>query len=934
MKKILKISAIVIAALLVILIVTPFLFKGKITDSVKKELNSSLNAKVDFGKLTISMFRGFPDLYVSLDDLSVEGIGDFKGDTLVSFKSFSAKVDIMSVIRGESINVKSVILDHPNIFAKVLKNGKVNWDIVKPDSVKKKEAKPSPPMKFHVKLQKVKIIDGNLTYSDDTLNVLANLKDLNFQLKGDMTQDFTSLDLKTDVKAVNVSYGGIHYIKDLVFRFMASIDADMKKSEYTLKDNEIDINDLVMSLIGSVKMPGDDMNIDLKFNTKQADFKSVLSLVPAVYMNDFKSVKTEGKFKIGAWVKGTYNSKKKSMPSAGLALVVNNAMFKYPSLPKSANNINVDLKVLYDGVIPDKTTVDLNKFHVEMAGNPVDMVMHVATPISDPQIKGNVKGHLDLQSIADVIPLEKTKIKGIIDANLDMAGRMSSITKKRYEEFKALGNLSLRNFTYTSESLPQGALISKAVMVFSSQFVNLTAFDAKVGKSDFHLNGKIENFIQYIFKNEVLKGKFAFSSNLIDVNEFMSGNKKASTSESATSSSTAEQTPMTVLEVPKNVDFRLSTNIKKVVYDKLDVSNIKGTILVNDSKATMENVKMNLLQGAMSMSGSYSTKEVKKPLVDFVLGISDFDIPSTFEAFNTVKKLAPIAKNCKGKVSMNLTFASALDQHMNPVYSTTEGKGVLKSKSVEVGNTATFNKIADALKNDKLRRFALNNLNLSFEIKNGRVYIKPFDTKIGANNINISGDQGIDQTMNYVMKMTLPMSELGGAANHLLGNLTAAAASKGLNIKSVNKININLHVGGTTSKPEVKLMMGGGTSESGKEMVKDQAKQLINAKKQELMGKASAEAEKLIKNAEAQAEQIRNAAQKVADQIKKQAEDKASLLEKQASGQPKFLQTTTKKAADKIRAEGDKKANQTVTEANTKADAIIQKAKDEAAKLK
>ncbi|MDP4227690.1 MAG: AsmA-like C-terminal region-containing protein, partial [Bacteroidota bacterium] len=717
-------------------------------------------------------------------------------------------------------------------------------------------------------------------------------------------------------------------------RFMASIDADMKKSEYTLKDNEIDINDLVMSLIGSVKMPGDDMNIDLKFNTKQADFKSVLSLVPAVYMNDFKSVKTEGKFKIGAWVKGTYNSKKKSMPSAGLALVVNNAMFKYPSLPKSANNINVDLKVLYDGVIPDKTTVDLNKFHVEMAGNPVDMAMHVATPISDPQIKGNVKGHLDLQSIADVIPLEKTKIKGIIDANLDMAGRMSSITKKRYEEFKALGNLSLRNFTYTSESLPQGALISKAVMVFSSQFVNLTAFDAKVGKSDFHLNGKIENFIQYIFKNEVLKGKFAFSSNLIDVNEFMSGNKKASTSESATSSSTAEQTPMTVLEVPKNVDFRLSTNIKKVVYDKLDVSNIKGTILVNDSKATMENVKMNLLQGAMSMSGSYSTKEVKKPLVDFVLGISDFDIPSTFEAFNTVKKLAPIAKNCKGKVSMNLTFASALDQHMNPVYSTTEGKGVLKSKSVEVGNTATFNKIADALKNDKLRRFALNNLNLSFEIKNGRVYIKPFDTKIGANNINISGDQGIDQTMNYVMKMTLPMSELGGAANHLLGNLTAAAASKGLNIKSVNKININLHVGGTTSKPEVKLMMGGGTSESGKEMVKDQAKQLINAKKQELMGKASAEAEKLIKNAEAQAEQIRNAAQKVADQIKKQAEDKASLLEKQASGQPKFLQTTTKKAADKIRAEGDKKANQTVTEANTKADAIIQKAKDEAAKLK
>ena len=85
-----------------------------------------------------------------------------------------------------------------------------------------------------------------------------------------------------------------------------------------------------------------------------------------------------------------------------LNYLVSNASFSYPALPKSAQNIQIDVNLHYDGVQNDNTTVDVNKFHVELGGNPIDMTMNLRTPMSDPFTNGNLSMILDLGSIKDV----------------------------------------------------------------------------------------------------------------------------------------------------------------------------------------------------------------------------------------------------------------------------------------------------------------------------------------------------------------------------------------------------------------------------------------------------------------------------------------------------------------------------------------------------
>mgnify|MGYP003186411387 CR=1 FL=1 len=57
MKKGLKIAAIIVGVIIILMLLLPFAFQGKIAGIVKTEGNKMLNAQFDFKKLNISLFR-------------------------------------------------------------------------------------------------------------------------------------------------------------------------------------------------------------------------------------------------------------------------------------------------------------------------------------------------------------------------------------------------------------------------------------------------------------------------------------------------------------------------------------------------------------------------------------------------------------------------------------------------------------------------------------------------------------------------------------------------------------------------------------------------------------------------------------------------------------------------------------------------------------
>jgi|SRR5665213_399451 len=300
-KKILKIAGIIILSLIIIAFLLPVLFKGKIMKIAKKEINKNINAKVDFKDVDISLFRHFPHVAVGLENLQVIGIGDFSKDTLISSKRIDVAMNLMSLIGNSEMKIYSVSVDQPRIHTIVNKDGKANWDITKPDTASS-QAKGSD---FKLSLEKYSINDAYISYVDIPGNMSSEIYHLDHSGSGDFTSDLFTLKTKTSAESVSFTYANIPYLVNAKTSLNADIQVDNKNNKYTFKTDDIALNDLKLSTEGYFQFVNDSTyGMDIKFNAPSTEFKTLLSLVPAIYNNDFAKIKTSGKAVFNGFVKG------------------------------------------------------------------------------------------------------------------------------------------------------------------------------------------------------------------------------------------------------------------------------------------------------------------------------------------------------------------------------------------------------------------------------------------------------------------------------------------------------------------------------------------------------------------------------------------------------------------------------------------------------
>lgn len=863
--KILKISLIVIAVLILTAIALPFVFKGKIIALINKEVNKNVNAKVKFSNdIGFSIFSSFPDFTLSMKDIEVVGIDDFEGDTLLALKNVEVSLDFMSVVNGEKIRIRNVFLDEPRIHAIILKNGKTNWDLAKSSADTVQQATTSEPTKFDLVMKKFEIKNAYISYIDKAGNMSSEIVGMNYILNGDFTQDLFTMNNDLDIAKLSLSMSNISYLNNVHATIKAEIDANQKDSKYTFKNNEFGLNDLLIKMEGNMEMKGSDIGMDIKYAAVKNDFKDFLSLIPAIYSSSFKDLESKGKLGFDGFVKGIYNEKQ--LPAFAFNLMVENGWFKYPALPAPVENVGIDLHVTNADGNLDNTKINMSKLHFELQGDPFDAKLLAENLMKDPFVDAHLKGKLNLDNIVKIAPMPQgTKLSGMLVSDFAAKGKMSDIENKNYQNFNASGNISVNGIQYQSKELPQGMNVKSATMSFNPQLVTLSNFDAKIGNSDMQMSGNLSNFFPYFFGKGTLVGNLNFKSNMMDANQFLSKETKKTAS---TTAAAADTNGMAVIELPSNIDFTLNSNIQKLLYTNMEISNFVGTVKVANSKLLFNKVALNLLGSSMNLDGSYEASNPKKPVVDMIFGIKNLDIQKAFNTFNTIQKIAPIAEKMKGIFSTNIfKFSTSLDSKMMPIYESINATGDLQIADATVNNIEAFNKVADAFKREEWKKIDFKNVLVKYEVKGGRIYTKPFNVKVGGQNLALSGSTGIDQTINYTGTVALPRKDLGAANSAVEGVLAQLNQKSGTNIKMNEIINIGLVLGGTFTKPTVSTNLAD-IAKNEASSLKNQLTDEVNKKKKELEDQAKAEIEKQKKELEAKG-------RAEADRIKKETEAKA-----------------------------------------------------------
>jgi len=805
MKRFFQILIGVIALIFLLLLVIPTLFKGKIEQKVTGMINENITATVSFDKFSLSMFRHFPDLTMGLDGLTIVNQAPFEGDTLMHVGTFATSVDVWSAIKGDGIEINSVTVDRPRAWLKVNNDSVANWDIVpESEDVEVEEDTAATASDFSVQLTLFEVRDAQLEFTDQTMDFFTSIEDFDLSMAGDFSQSSTNLDLTSTIQRFNLDYGGIRYVKDANVGLDAIIGADLENMEFTFRENELRFNELALGFDGSFGMPEEGYDLDLALSAKETEFKTLLSMVPEAYMKDFEDLQTDGTLKLEATAKGRYIDED-HLPEFDVVLNVNNGRIQYPDLPESIDDIQIDMQVNNPGGSMDQTLTNISEFHFELGGNPFDANLRVETPVSNATYKGAMKGTIDLASLSDAVPMDSMELRGVINSDLTINGDYEMVEKELYEDIEATGTLGLDDFYFKTPDLPEGFHISRANLQITPRFMELKTFQSALGNSDFDLKGRVENYLSYALKDGTLSGQLDHRSKMLDTNELMklAGEDTTQVEE--------DTTAMELAIVPKNLQFTLNSKIDRLLYDKLVMTNTRGKIRITGGRVILDGLRSQMLDGKMEVSGEYNTADTLNPYVDFDMALRSIDVNQATNSFSMVDSIMPIAKKAVGTVTTQLKFNSKIGRDMSPVLSTLNGGGILESQGIEVSGSNVQNSLATMLNNEKYRKARAEDLSVNFVLENGDVIVKPFTTRLFGKNLTISGVQGLDQTMDYVIKMPVSQQELGNIAGLLGASLPSSS----------QEVMVNILVQGTVKDPKLKVNL----DEDFKEQVKDKVKE-------------------------------------------------------------------------------------------------------------
>ncbi|MNK50583.1 putative assembly protein [compost metagenome] len=856
LKKVLKISAIVLVVFVAALFAIPFLFKDQIKSKIVEAINESVDAKVSFADADLSLFKNFPNATVGIEKLVIINKAPFEGDTLVSLGELNLKMSVKELFKGkeEPLSIQGISSTNGLINIIFNKDGVGNFDIALKD--KKEDTKDEASKPLALKIQNYKIENFTFRYIDQGSKIKMVIDSLNHEGTGDFTNSKLDLATKSTAK-VSLDMDKINYMKNVKLTLDAILGIDLEKSKYTFKENKALINQLPLEFDGFIQMTEKAQIYDLKFKTPTSSFTNFLGLIPSAYAAGLDGVKTTGDFTVNGFAKGELTDT--TVPKFNIAIASNNASFQYPNLPKSVQNIVIDTKIINETGILNDTYVNLDKLSFRIDQDVFNAKANIKNITVNPIIDAALKGTINLANLSKAYPIKMDKpLAGILKADVTTNFDMASVEKSQYQNIKNAGTMSLSGFKYTDEN-NKSMNISTALVEFNPSRINLKQFDATTGKSDISINGVLENFYGFMFKKQELKGNFNMSSNQLAVDDFMTAG------EPAKEETKTPAKPADAMKIPAFLNCTLNAKATTVLYDNLKLKDVSGRLLIKDEKATLENFKTNIFGGSIGLNGAVSTKE-KVPTFDMNLGFNQVDIAQTFTQLEMMKKIAPIAGIINGKLNSTIKLNGNLDaKELTPDLKSISGDliGQLLSTTVNSSNSTLLTALSSNVKFLDLNKVNLNDIKAALTFDNGKVNVKPFDIKYQDIKVTVGGTHGFDQTMNYNLKFDVPAKYLGTEANNLIAKMSPADAAK------LDNIPINAALTGNFSNPKISTDM--------KAAVSNLTTQLVNQQKEKLTQKGTSALTDLI-NKNTKAKDTTQAAKTEKEQKTQEVTKKASDL--------------------------------------------------------
>ena len=903
MKRPLKMTLVVAATLVAVLIIgvvlAPVLFKDQIVERLRTELNEQLDATVSFSEVDVSLLSTFPTLTAEVTELSITGKGDFEGTALLSTQSIAAGVDLLALVFEKSIQIESIGVEQPVVRVVIDQDGKANYDIIR----EQPETRDDQALVLEIK--RYRISKGSITYDEPGVRILVEGLEHDGRAKiSGSTQELSS---ETMIDALTVKLGGITYLKQAKSNVSVDATLDAEKEHLTLNALALAINELALEGSGTVTWANDGTDLDLELASKKGlPIKALISAIPNAYAADFSGLKASGAFTAAASIKGQLGPEDDDVPSFSATVNVRDGAFKYPDLPLGVSDLNLDAKVTHPGGNLDKMRIEVPKYSISAGKSHARGHLTIARPFSQRQLDLGLDGRFDLAEVSKAYPIPDVEaLEGLIVATIDLKAKGEQIEK-------LTGNVTVTELLYRPANAP-AVRVRTASIELSPESTKIKGLQAQVAESDLTVNGLMSPLTTLWMGDQTITGSVWLESKRLRVEDFLSSEEPTAGEESG-------------FMLPDNVDAKVAFDVAKLTYDDLVLENFKGNGRLRDRKLILEDVRANALGGSMKLDGSVTTPVKGPPKFDITYAVDKVRFADAFEALPSVRAYAPIARFLDGRFSTDLKASGILDENLSPSLKSIDASGLAVALQSKLSsNFKPLAVLTDAVPAIP-KPLDIQGFRTRFKVEDGTIKLAPTTVQARGISMQVSGTHGLDQEMKYQVTSEVPLDKL-------TSKLAKEARALRLDLSKAKSVGIRANLTGSIEAPRVSVDLD---TQGLRGAVADAVSAQLSEQRARAMQEATKQANRLVEEAEKRADQIRSEAAKAAEKVRKEGYARAAQVEREGAGNPlkaiaakegaKRIRSETDKRANQLEAEADKRAKQTVAEARKRADQTLSEA--------
>jgi AsmA protein len=645
--RVLKIVGITFGVLLLLMVLLPVLFPGKIAAEVKHFADQKLEGELNFAEANLSFFNHFPSLTLTLEDFSLKGSAPYKNETLVSAGEVSFGINLKTLIFDGKIDIDKIYISHALINVKINEKGEANYNVYISDG--KSTADES--SDTSLKLEKIAIEDTHLLYDDQSTKVFIDAKGFNYAGKGNLDQAIFDIETETDIDSLDFVFDNEPYLRNKKIHAKLVTRINTNSLAFVFQENNLKINKLPVEFTGKFDFLKNGYDMDFSIKSEDSRLNDFFTALPPQYVTWLEKTKVKGRIDLALTLKGKYIASENKKPDLAFNTKIRDGKIEYKDAPFPVSDIFLNFDTKLPNLDTEKLKVNLDSLHFNVGKDYLKAIVK-STGMAKPIIDANIQASLDLKKMDQAFGI----------ANMDLSGilKMDVISKGAYDKEKNVfpvtkGNITLRNGYIKTSYYPAPitginvhAQLRNGNGAFKDTKFSITPASFIFEGKPFFLNASFTDFDDVVYdikaKGEIDVAKVykVFSKKGLDVDGYIKADVAFKGKQSdATNGNYGNLQNSGTLEL-KNIglrseyfpkEFLIKEGVFRFNQDKMDFNNFIAAYGQSDfaMNGSMQNVINFALSDREILKGNFSVDANYINADEFMSGVSEQKTETTTE---------------------------------------------------------------------------------------------------------------------------------------------------------------------------------------------------------------------------------------------------------------------------------------------------------------